>query len=799
MSFKRLLAAVALAFVAQSCSLYEGPAPVKKKEIPRLGCLKDFGARFVDYFEGRAGDDEVNRLADCSIVALRTFHEYARGEDRDRFTAEEIRNFLQRYFLEDIVLSDGLLRELMRVKQAFLGGKIEDFTGADLEYAEEVINTFRAVFLKLRRSMPISLDRFRREDSVYVALTTQAIIDASQILGTKITEIQSTYTFEELGRLVDELTHVFPGRANLMRPVREHLKIAGCLKETLVSPYRPRESVTALEWKTILEEGSRWFAAYAKFIHLEANHSDLLRGEGREKFSLLLYEVIDLLERATARHCPPKRQTKDGCRDAPGIPIASLEELLEESDWDGNLMGVEFGKTTIKGLISPVIRRIFGATDASTTGRRASRLTRDHLERVRGSIREWMDGARYIDALFSRYSGPSFTDSAEISNESIAAFSAREVLRPFGEVSEDGVELAESLRTLLARTQDLSGPDGKRVLYDGKNATRGRSYRELTRYAWLRPVLKRVVLGYIDADPASERVKEVRGLNAAEFSTFVHDYWPVFLDLKIVGPKNKPSEDATKRFRESALFTQLSDGDDLISVDEGVQLILLTFSADPMSKDAHHRISTVCGTKGLDDFDRPRVEPHCYRKKFYDLSRKNAPFADLWATIPLFVEFYEGLDTARRAEFLFSIETVSRRGGVQPDVYFDSAETQVTTMVYHYVEGIFQRFDADKNGKIDSVEAEKAFPVFQNTLASMAKMDPDSTRVKKIFFWLLAKGSPPISDGMGWWLRTWKSAGFLWWSWTYSDFEADRLGLLKVFAALASAETQAAAAKKSAR
>jgi hypothetical protein len=789
MFFKRLLAVALLAFSAQSCSLYEGPAPVKNKEIPRLGCLKDFGARFVDYFEGRATDAEVNRLADCSIVALRTFHEYARGESRDRFTAQEIRNFLQRYFLEDIVLTDGLLHELMRVKQAFLGGKIEDFTSADLQYAEKLINTIREVFLKLRKPMPISLDRMRREDPEYVRLTAQAIVDASKILGNKITEINSTYTFEELGRLLDELSRAFPARAKVMRPVRDQLKIAGCLKETFIAPYSPRESITAAEWKAILQDGARWFGAYAKFINLNARYSDLMRGEGREQFSLLLHEVIDLLESATARHCPPNLVTADGCREAAGIPIASLEELLDESEWDGKLMGVQFGKKTIQGLIAPMVRRILGGIDTTTTGRQATRLTRNHLERARSSVREWMDGAQYIDALFTRFSVPNFDETAEISTAAIASLKAREVLRHYGEASEEGVELAKSMRELLLKTEDLAGADGKRVLYDGKNATRGRTYRELTRYAWLRPVLKRVVLGYADVGPKTRNEKDVHGLKQDAFSVFVHDYWPVFLDLKVVGPKNKPAEDASKRFRESALFTQVSDGNDLISIDEGVQLILLTFSADPMSRDAHDRISANCGTQGLDDYGRPWVEPHCYRKNLYDLSRANTKFADLWSGIPLFVEFYEGLNADQRAEFLFSIETVSRRGGVQPKAYFDSAETQVSVMVYHYVEAIFQRFDVDKDGKINTLEAETAFPVFQNTLATLAKMDPKNPRVKKVFFWLLAKGSPPVSDGMGWWTRFWKSGLFLAFTWINPDFEADRLGLLKVFAALASAET----------
>jgi hypothetical protein len=788
---RMLVTAFALGLGGASCALYEGPAPARNKDIPELGCMKDFGARFVDYFEGRATEDDVNRLANCSVRALQAFQKVARGKNNDRFTSQEIRNFLQQYFLEDIVLSDGLLRELMRVKQAFLGGEIEDFTPEDLVFAEKLIITFRDVFVRLHSSMPISLDRLKREDASYVDRVVSAVADASAILGRQITQVDASYKFEDLARLFDEVARAFPRRARVIEPVRERLNMAGCLKEILISPYRSREDVTSTEWKMILEDGARWFGVFAKLLNANAHYPSLTMGEGRERLGLLLNETLDLLERTTVRHCPPRLALPNGkCRIEPGIPIAAIHEIIDLSEWDGKLLGVQFQRSTLKSLVTPVIQRLLGDTDLGPTGRQATRLTRAHLERVRKSIREWMIGARYVDALYARLVTPNFDATTEASTDSIVAPPACDVLAIPCDDEQEPVAIAEGLRAVFGRTVDLAGPDGTRVLYDGKNASRGRSYQELASYAWLRPFLKRIVLGYIEDSPDSERAVGVQGLNRKEFGMLVDHYWPLFLDLKVVGPKNLREEDASKRFREASLFTQVSDGNNLLSVDEGVQLVLLMFSADPMSRDAHVRVAEVCPTEGLDDFGRPKVEPHCYRKSFFDLRRENRKYVDLWGGMPLLVDFYEGLGEKERAEFARSIETISRKSGkVEIESYFTSVDTQVATMIYHFIEGIFQRYDQDKNSRIDEKEADQAFVIFQRTLAEIAKKDPDNANVKAIFFWLLAKGEPPIPNTKPWWKRYWDVPEFIWWSWTSPSFEADRLSLLKVFAALASASS----------
>lgn len=777
-----------------ACSLYEGPPPKKKKEFQNtsLNCLKDFRAKLIDYADGRATAEDVNRLANCSIEALRTFGDLTRGEDRDRFTAQEIRNFLQRYFLEDVTITDGFMKEFMRVKQAFLGGKSSDFSREDLKTCEGLIEALRDILLRLQPSMPISIERMQRETPAYAEEAGKALIDSAEIFGKKITENQSTYSFEDMGRLFDEIGQTFDNTKSVLASVRKHLKLAGILKEVVIDPYRPREIVTARDWRIIFGEASRWAATYLQFVNMDAQHSNWMRGEGRTRFGIVLNEALSHIDRAIKRHCPEEAITREGCNVVPGVSIQSLQTLLETIEWDGHLLGAKFQKSTLSKLLESVIKRSLGGPDLGETGRNTNRLTTAHVGRLRSLIRDWLDSARYVEGAYATIlRTESFPESAAVSTEALTALDPKVVLRKYGGVTPEAIEVAESLRALFKKTSAIQDGKSSRAVFDGKNTTRERVYSEMNRYAWLRPFFKRVLLGYIDGPEMKKRTDsyESDGLLIGEFTALITDFWQLLGDVKFVGPKNTPTIDANKRFRESSLFMQVSDGNNVISMDEGLQLVLYMFSANPLSIETHNRAEKLCRTGALDDYGEPTVETKCYRSKIYDFSSSNREAADLWKSFPLLIQFYDGLSLSQQADFQEYVETASRKPDVPRDAWFGSDDSQTTVMMFHYIEAMFLRFDADKDGFLDEAEAKIAFPIFQNTLATLSDMKPSDGKLKSAFFWLLEYGAPPVDEGMGGWRKFWNGVDFMMYHWGTPKFNADRLSVLKVFSTLA---TQAA-------
>lgn len=804
MSFKRRLVPGVLLVALTGCSLYEGPPPPRKKEFSQgnLGCLKELNTRLELYFDGKSSASDVNRIADCAIGALRTFGDLVRGENRDRFTAGEVRDFLQRYFLDDVVFSEALMRELMRVKQALVGGKASDFTPEDLKEAEVLVNVLRDVLLRLQPSMPLSVARVRKESVAYVETEARAVADVGEILGRRITEKDSTYSFEEMGRLFDEIVRVFPGAGGTLGGLRGNLKLAGVLKEMLIAPNRPRGTVTAAEWRLLFQDGGRWLGNYLKYLNLQGKYADWARGEGRARLSVVLGESIDLLERVVARHCPRDELPVRGpCRVAPGVPFALIQEVLETVDWDGSIGGAKFEKSTIKKEIAPLFRHFFGGTDFSETGRAANRVTLEHLDRFRALIREWVDGARYVEGLYAGALGsPDFDEESMIATSDILKADVRGILRANGGVTDAAVRVADGLRGAFSRTIALSDRGHRGAYFDGKNKTRKRIYRELARYAWLKPLMKFAVLGYMKGDsvPAREERVERDGLTRKEFEDLIADYWPLLLDFKMVGPRNSPEGDSKNRFREASLFTPVSDGNSLISIEEGVQLVLYMLSANPLGDEVHARMARLCKIGPPDDYGEPTIEPKCYREKLYDFRSTNADTADLWKPFPVLIRFYESLAEDDRKSFRAYLELAVRKTGVKPEDYFGSDDSDVLPMLFHYVEALFLRFDLNDapgsatagDGFVDKAEAKAAFPVFRNILSEVSGMKPTDAKLPSVFSYLLAKGNPPIDDEMGRLSRFWHGTTFLWWDFTKPDFRADRLHLVQVFATLSNTSTK---------
>jgi hypothetical protein len=801
MFFKRIarlsIAAACLLSVV-GCSLNEGPPPPRSQNLGQgnLGCLSDLNAKLVKYFDGKANAADVNSVTTCAINALKTFGDLVEGENRNRFTAEEVRDFLERYFLNDVTFSDSFLRELMRVKQALVGGKVTDFTREDLKGAEHLLEVFRDILVKLQPSMPISVDRSAKADLPYLDSETKAIADAGAIFGRQITERDSTYSFEEMARLLDEVAKAFPGAGGALGSIRSNLHLAGLFKQMLISPDSPRGTVTAAEWQIIFTDGTRWLGNYLKYKNLQGRYPDLSRGNGRARMNVVLNESLDLLDQVLARNCPKANfQPNGNCATTPGIPFKLIQEAMDEVDWDGSIGAVKFEKATLREVIIPFFRHFLGGTDLGSSGRRAIRLTETHIAHLRITLQEFIDGSRYLEGLFANLTGNSrFPDHAMISNAAIAKTDVRSILRANGGASDSAVRIGESLKIAFAKSYAIQEKYSSGGVFDGQNKTRERLYSELYRYTWLSPLLRGAVLGYMVGSDVPNRAANVDkdGLTVDEFTNLIRDYYQVLLDFKLVAKKvNTPEKDGKNRFREASLFTPPSDGNSLISIDEGTQLVLFILSSNPMGKMIHKRATEVCKTGGLDAYGKLTIEPTCFRDLVFNFKSSNEDMASVWEAFPVLIAFYESLDEKKQSEFQYNVEHSIRKPGVLPTNYFGSDECDSMPIMFHYVETLFLKFDVNGDGFIDKSEAKQAFPIFRNILAEKADLKGDDPKLISVFYYLLAKGRPPVDDTMNGWKRFWNSAEFLLWHLTKPGFKADRLNLLKVFATLSNAPSPA--------
>src|ERR1035437_4770982 len=91
-----------------------------------FGCLSNFNKTVIDYFSGTATPAAVSGLFDCSKAALTLFLNNTRGETPGGYAPDELRNFLNTYFLggagAPLQLSGDFAHSAMVLKQAIFGG-----------------------------------------------------------------------------------------------------------------------------------------------------------------------------------------------------------------------------------------------------------------------------------------------------------------------------------------------------------------------------------------------------------------------------------------------------------------------------------------------------------------------------------------------------------------------------------------------------------------------------------------------------------------------------------------------------
>src|SRR5690606_29033133 len=106
------------------------------------------------YLNGKTSVEEVESFWGCTKYAVRTFRDKVEGSTPGGYTARELRDFIQRYFLggddpDAVQINDELLNELMQIKRIFVGGGDRFISYSELDRTFTLIDEFRAVSVSL--------------------------------------------------------------------------------------------------------------------------------------------------------------------------------------------------------------------------------------------------------------------------------------------------------------------------------------------------------------------------------------------------------------------------------------------------------------------------------------------------------------------------------------------------------------------------------------------------------------------------------------------------------------------------
>lgn len=420
-----------------------------------------------------------------------------------------------------------------------------------------------------------------------------------------------------------------------------------------------------------------------------------------------------------------------------------------------------------------------GGPDTGFTGRKAPGLTHGPLRRLADFFVHWSYGQSYIEAIFHRLGDP----TQEYTAEQIKQVYDPQSLFQGTDMSPLLVDAAGRLQNIINTTPAILLPGQNRVFIDSQTKTRPLSFAFLTKINLANELSRILIEGYAD-EP--KRAEEELGLTFDEVMHFFNDFFPLGRDLRIFDPFRDNRQMIGLRFLEGNNFTFASNGGSLLDVPEASQLLIFLYSVYERAGLTHQSlISTLekqnpnCIYPKLDAVKEKMIRPECFRKEYFENRAAH------WADTPDFIKFYDalpdGVDVEESNQFSFRVylETASRLRGYS-ETPVTSADMLGFSGVIYYVEALIQRFDENKDGAIDQNEADKAFPIFHDTLKSLVESRKMSDAVpegklRALFTYLLNYGKIPSGF--------WEKLKWLEWSWHDSwEFKANRLSLIKLFA-----------------
>ncbi|MDR3607655.1 MAG: hypothetical protein P4M08_09775 [Oligoflexia bacterium] len=678
-------AMASILLVSAGCGINIGEHPSMTSSISvGSGCLNGSVDKISKYLHGNASEAEISGVWDCMGSSLALFENNTQGSVPGQYKASELKEFLERYFLRNFRIDDGLMAEIMRLKQTLLGGDTDTLTREDLERARAMLLELKTLSLSLLPYVP----RLNPQDisGMSAAELEQAITalrEGAASLGQIVQKDATPYTFDHLSNFMAELSTLPDVGADkkAIANFRNYLPVLQQLKKILVSSGAESDAqqMTGADWRNFMTVGADFYALYLRYIFIAKNDDSFIHGEGLQHLVSVLGIGEKLFEQVISRNGGQiSFKNIDELLDTPQIPGLIYSDPGDPSDIGYfSLLGDKVCRQHVKDLVRVFVRRYM--TEPQSSGFRplnihnltnapaacaypaaptqdTDGLRQEHLNRFWNYLQWMASGQQYAATLFS-YLNPNSWDQSYPA-VSLSSVSLEDLFSPaaLNDSSSPLRDAATDLQAYLKQPDlfPLFHGDSLLVTYNGYHGDRGHSFTELSAVSAVQGVVNFVLSTYVPhqqvglaASPedieASVRDLMGTGASRAAIEQFYYEFRQIGIDLKIFDPNANPKKTADKRFLEASLFTYHSDGTDFMKRDEAVDYVSTLLSTMQLSSDAYNAMSAACPVSGstaapIDVFGRPAIPVDCFLKTMF-----GSYASTLWKDMPGLYAYFESL------------------------------------------------------------------------------------------------------------------------------------------------------------
>lgn len=778
MSFRQLgfIISIAFALALAGCSLRVGEKPAQNAEIKlgdNVGCLSQIGVVFHQFFAGELESEKLEEFFACARMSLESFENYTVGEDKESYHPEEIRHFLQTYFLKDRTISDALLAQAMNLKVVVLGGDKSSVSREEFQWLIENLDLWKTELLVINRFMKVynwnQSQKLQRQypkhmvDAAFVALRSSLL----SILGTfKGGAVQyDSNNIETLIREFRAFSRAQEVDPNVpLRPVEDWTLLIQAFKRVAMAHRHPELSLSDLN--PLIQETVDWLSLVAKYQYFVKGENWLVN-PGLEALHGWIVELFQTIDRSMGRH----EQTRMSYLDIHQFLLA-LERF----------MSFPFGITAdyVRTFAPQLLNQMLRDRSAQTPRNDINFFSRRQWHVAYSIYSQWFEIQSHISN--------EYTPSPQVSAHSqVPGPLILNVDSSSGDAIRDLNKIIRSIPPLYRRGFDtIFLVEARKIFehqlsHDSHNLTYMNVYRTLLLLA---------MRGY--AKSFSPETPQRAKLSAQELQNLYLDLKPIGVELGLMDPR---SENAGFRsFIEANLFTYISDGLDepaSMSFEEGMLFLSYLWSGSQLSHKIYTKLEQVCRHGPEDVRGQPKIDRPCVQRELFAIIQNEI------ATFPGLKTFLDSASSDVKLRYTQNL-LASSISANSSDAWVERAELDVISMIIHYTESVVTRFNVDADSVLERDEINSAIPVFGAFIRQMAKSkcmdDLDQQRVEDVFRHIVETGEVPEKAGVwnniGLWKEFRRRRGEKW------NPQLDRGHMTEVFASIISKSITGVGGKK---
>jgi hypothetical protein len=732
-------------------------------------CLQDAGRRIDEYLNGNSSASDITHMFECAEDSVQIFLDRTKTRTPGTYTPNELKNFLEKFFFGEGRISESLMTETMEFKRSLMGGRGDQLTASELRTFQRILGGLQTLILQMEPYRPFNIEALSQLPREKLDEVLKSLNRGLEEFGAVLAQSAGDYPTARLEGLLKEFERIYPSEG--LRTLIVRLPLVRALKPVLLGT--PADVMRAEEWPRLLVSLGRLAGVYIKGRQLapQAWSGDPAWagcGAGRQSLTDAALEVFSILEDAIRHH--------EGLEMIPLVEFYRVIDSLQPED-----LG-RVGSGTLKRLLGPVIRRFLAGLNEGFLGRDAEGLTRLGVQRARRALTDWSNHQRYLEGAFrllGQFDCRTLIDSpgsapryswAEIN--SIPVERAMGVLRLEDLAPQTQASLA-TFRRALSQIMPLQVSQGLRVEVNALRPALRHTFNSAS-------MINLLSVGYVlgqqgyrnrDYDPRRRQGGDLHAMAGPELDVISDDLREISIDLQFQDPEGEMGGAA--RFRDGNLFTYSADGNELLSLSEGVELLSILLSGKDSSSEIHRRIEKDCPSFPGGVFESKIIEIACFGNR---LTRQ---YSSYFGHLPGFVKYLDSLRPEGRSAVFDQLLRIAKRSRPKSRFYnhMEMLDTDVVAVLPHYIESIFLVFDADRDGFLNTQEALSAYPRFEPTLRRVTNDPTLSPKdLQALFAFMLDRGKPPESSG--------EKASFLLWLWDGPkkwNLKVDRKRILDLF------------------